>query len=127
MRHYNPKNSSWKWNPLHYKGEKVMRPYYRPYTYTRPNSKRTYIKVLQYIYDHPNCTRFDIQVGIFGYKNDITYKKCARGNQSALFANLIYDDLIDYDKSYKYTITSKGMALLKQVYLNDIAKVVNKV
>lgn len=121
MRHYNPVNSSWMWNPLHRKGDKVTRPYQMPYTFTRPSAKRTYIKVIQYVYDHPKCSRFDIQVDIFGYKRTEPHKLYARGNQSSLFANLLYADFIDYDKNYRYTITEKGLALLKQAYINDLA------
>lgn len=119
MRHYNPTCSSYSWNPLHRKGDKVTRPYLRPYTYTKPSAQRTYIKVIQFISDHPNCKRFDIQVGVFGYRDDPLSKEFARGNQSSLFSNLLYDDLIDYDKSYRYHITDKGLALLKRAYLND--------
>ena len=31
-------------------------------------------------------------------------------------------DKIDYDKHFKYTITPKGMELLKKAYINDLAK-----
>ena len=124
MRHYNPTCSSYLWNPLRRKGDKVTRPYFRPYTYTKPSAQRTYIKVIQFISDHPNCSRFDIQVGVFGYRDVAVAKALARGNQSSLFSNLLYDDLIDYDKNYRYTVTEKGMKLLKQAYLNDMAKLV---
>ena len=120
MRHYNPVNTSWMWSSLHRKGEKVTRPHQMPYSFTRPSAKRTYIKVIQYIYDHPKCSRFDIQVDIFGYKRTDVSKCIARGNQSSLFSNLLYADFIDYDKNYRYTITEKGMSLLKQAYLNDL-------
>ena len=126
MRHYNPTCSSYLWNPCRRRGDKVTRPYFRPYTYTKPSAQRTYIKVIQFISDHPNCARYDIQVGVFGYRyrDDSLGKSLARGNQSSLFTNLLYDDLIDYDKNYRYTVTEKGMKLLKQAYLNDMAKLV---
>ena len=124
MRHYNPKCSSYCWNPIHRKGDIVTRPYLMPYSFTRPSASRTYIKVIQYIYDHPKCARFDIQVGVFGYRDNALSKELARGNQSSLFANLLYADFIDYDKQYRYTVTEKGLKLLKQAYLNDMAKLV---
>jgi len=121
MRHYNPKCTSYCWNPIHRKGDIVTHPYLMPYSFTKPSAKRTYIKVIQYIYDHPKCSRFDIQVDIFGYKRTEAAKTLARGNQSSLFSNLLYADYIDYDRSYKYTITEKGKSLLKQAYINDLA------
>lgn len=124
MRHYNPKCSSYLWNPLRRKGDIVTRPYLMPYSFTRPSASRTYIKVIQYICDHPKCSRFDIQVDIFGYKRTEVSKQIARGNQSSLFSNLLYADFIDYDKQYRYTVTEKGLKLLKQAYLNDMAKLV---
>lgn len=122
MRHYNPTHTSYWHNHGHpYVCDK---PYSRDYTYTRPTKKCWYIKILQYVCDHPNCKRYEILNGVFPhyFKTIDTAKKFGSGYASNTFANIIYDDLIDYDKSYRYTITEKGKTILKNFYIKELAE-----
>ena len=102
------------------------KPYSRDYTYTRPTKKCWYIKILQYVSDHPNCKRAEILNGIFLslFKTVEDAKKFGRGYACNTFANIIYDDFIDYDKSFRYTITDRGQKILKNFYIQEMAKTV---
>lgn len=122
MRHCNPvRHSCW-----HNNGRKYVcyEPYNRGYTYTRPTMKCWYVKILQYVYDHPNCTRHEILSGIFPswFKTVDDAKKWGRGYASTTFANMLFDDLIDYDKKYRYTIRDNGIEVLKRAYVADLAR-----
>ncbi len=117
MRHHNPKSTSC-WSFRH--GQKVYEPYNSLYTYAKPSSKRTYVKVIQHIADHDGCKRFDIQQALWGCRD----KHHSRGQMSSVFANLLYDDMIDYDKGFHYHITKRGLELLKRAYLNDNLKLI---
>lgn len=83
---------------------------YGDYKWTRPNRERRYVQVLQYVYDHPNCKRKDIIGGVF------KRFKFIEGYQSSLFSNMLYDDLIAYDKNYQYTITNIGRKILMSAW-----------
>ena len=119
MRHHNPKSTSY-WRS--YRGKKVYEPYNSLYTYAKPSSQRTYVKVIQYIADHDGCKRFDIQQALWRCRD----KYSSRGHMSNVFANLLYDDMTDYDKSFRYHITKRGLELLKRAYLNDNLKLITK-
>lgn len=80
------------------------------------SQKKVYVKFLRYIADHDGCTRKDILKGL-GRSTD-------RGQNSSLFAQLLYLDLIDYDKNFKYHITDKGEEVLNAAYMNDMEKYV---
>jgi predicted transcriptional regulator len=51
-------------------------------------------------------------------------KDVGRGHISSLFSCMLFDDLIDYDNSYRYVITEKGKTLLRNTYLNAV-KIIN--
>ena len=119
MRH---RNFAWR-NPnryyfYHKLGEPITRPYLDGnYTWTKPNKDRRYVQILQYVYDHPNCKRSDIHEAVF-------HCHFSTGSNSSLYACMLADDLIDYNKKYQYTITKTGMKILKQAYVNDCAKAI---
>ncbi len=115
MRHHNP---TVKWSFTHPYGGTVYRPYYDGnYTYARPNPNRTYVKVIKFVAEHPNCKRIDIIRGLWAPNAN---KKDARGTSSSLFACLLYDDLIDYNGKYEYTVTQKGYDLLRRAGITEI-------
>lgn len=122
MRHYNPTRHSLWHN--HGKPYVCHEPYNRNYTYTRPSKQCWYVKILQYVYDHPNCTRNEILCGIFPnwFKTVDEAKKWGRGYATNTFANMLFDDLIDYDKKYRYTIQQKGLEVLKRMYIDEALK-----
>lgn len=122
MRHFNPtRRSSWCIGGRPYV---CNEPYQQCYSYTRPTMKCWYVKILQFVYDHPNCTRHEILCGIFPrwFKTIDDAKKWGRGYACNTFANMLYDDLIDYDKKYRYTIRDNGLKVLKRAYIADLAK-----
>ena len=95
------------------------------------NSKNRYVKILQYIADHDGCKRVDVIRDVYRYKNvdakDSCYKnmRACRGQGSTVFSQLLYLDVIDYDKSFCYHITDRGREVLKTAYINDCVKLVN--
>lgn len=96
------------------------------YVYRKPSMSRRYAKVLQYVANHAGCKRVDIIEHVWterswDFTNDITYM---RGYCSCLFGHLVADKLIAYNKKYEYHITKRGMKILKNAYLNDMAKFV---
>lgn len=116
MRHYNPKARES--SHTHRCGTVIYRPYQRLYSYTKPSMNFMYMKVIQYVADHPGCKRIDIIRNIWG-------RNVCCGNDGYMchvFSNLLYDDFIDYDKNFCYTVTSDGLDLLKAAYLNDMEK-----
>ncbi len=94
------------------------------------NSKKRYVQILQYVADHDGCKRIDIIRDVFGYKDvnakDSWYKnmRTCRGQWSIGFSQLLYIDVIDYDKNFNYHITDRGREVLKTAYINDCAKIV---
>jgi predicted transcriptional regulator len=76
---------------------------------------RRYIQILQYIFDNPKCKRSEIIAHFYGIP-----KELGRGHISSLFSCMLFDDLIDYDNSYRYVITEKGKKLLCNTYSNAI-------
>lgn len=84
-------------------------PFYGSYCYTfkNPTKDRVYVKVLKFIDEHPKCKRTDIQNAIWG--------SARRGLHSTTFAHMLYHDLIDYDKQFRYVIRRKGKNILKKV------------
>ncbi len=136
MRHHNPTSAS-RWQ-RHY-GKPVYEPYNSQYVdsyentgFKHASSKKTYVKVLQYIADHDGCKRIDIIRDVFGYKNvdakDKWYPghRTCRGQFSSGFAQLLFIDVIDYDEKFCYHITERGREVLKKAYINDCAKIVSK-
>lgn len=122
MRHFNPTHRSLWHN--HNRPYVCDKPYQRCYKYTHPTDKCWYVKILQYVYDHPGCSRNEILCGIFPrwFKTPADAKKWGRGYASNTFANMLFDDLIDYDKTYHYTIQKKGLEVLKRAYVDEILK-----
>lgn len=119
MRHHDITRHQWTFTNPHV-GTVIYRPYnYGNWSWTKPNKDRRYVQILQFVYDHPNCTRAEIYEAVWG-------GKFTSGSQSKTFANMLYDDLIDYDKNYRYTIRPFGMKILKQSYVNDNLKLINK-
>ena len=115
-RHHNP--SARENSHTHRAGVVIYRPYQRLYAYTKPSMNFQYMKVIQYVADHPGCKRRDIIAGVWG-------RHLRNGNEGYMchvFSNLLYDDFIDYDENYCYTVTNDGLELLKTAYLNDCAK-----
>ena len=79
--------------------------------------RKTYVKILQYVYDHDGCTRKDILRGI----GQLEGRKCnGRGQLSNIFSQLLYIDVLDYDKHYKYHLGKNGMKVLGQAYNNEM-------
>ena len=130
MRHHNPIVN-------YYNNLRCKRPYDTRYidSYNKTefkktaNSKRRYVQIIQYVADHDGCKRIDILRDVFGYKNvnkkDSWYKnmRACRGYGSSIFSQLLYIDVIDYDKNFNYHITDRGREVLKAAYLNDCAKI----
>lgn len=124
MRHHNPTSVSF-WS---HSGHKIYKPYdhqyidsYKKSGFAKANSKKRYVQILQYVADHDGCKRVDILRDVFGCKN----ARLCRGHWSLGFSQLLYIDVIDYDKNYCYHITDRGRAVLKNAYLNDCLKIVN--
>ena len=115
-RHHNPSRYRNSFSGRH--GEAITHPYQRLYSYTKPSMKFKYMKAIQFVADHPGCKRTDILTGVWGVK----HPELCPGHMCGLFSNLLYEDFIDYDSNYCYTVTSSGKALLEDAYLNDCAK-----
>ena len=115
MRHHNPKCK----NQYFGYTSKYIAPFGRNHSYARPNKNRTYIKVLQYIKDNPGCKRYDVICDLCRYDRNLVKPYDVRGQYSTLFANLLYDNMIDYDKKYRYEITECGENLLMWVEQNE--------
>ena len=82
--------------------------------YSKPNGKRRYVQIVQYVADHPGCKRPEIYEAVFGGKFN-------HGSQCEIFANMLYDDLIDYDpRTFRYVATEKGYEVLKRAYVADM-------
>lgn len=113
-RHYNPRARES--SHTHRTGVTIYSPYQHLYAYTKPSMSFKYMKVIQFVADHPNCKRKDIIAGVWGQKRFLG------GFMSAVFSNLLYDDYIDYDENYRYTVTNSGRELLEEAYLNDCAE-----
>lgn len=110
MRHINPISHSYF---SFHRGERIQVPYLIDnWNFSRPSLKRRYIQVVKWIAEHPQCTRKEVQLGIWN-----TMK---RGYQSSLFAVLLFEDFIDYDKKFKYTVTERGKSLLKKAGIKEI-------
>lgn len=90
----------------------------RCYTFKKPSIKCKYMQVIQFIVDHDRCSRLDCINHVWKNPKNVEL----RGYQSLLFANLIWADFIAYDKKFKYHVTAKGIKLLKEAYVNDMAK-----
>ena len=115
MRHYNPRASYSSCS--HRRGEIITEPYVQLYTYTKPSMRYMYMKLIQYIADHPGLKRKEIVPNVWK-----SIRATNPGYMSGPFAVLLNDDYIDYDKQYRYFITDLGRALLEGAYLNDCAK-----
>ena len=79
--------------------------------------RKTYVKILQYVYDHDGCTRKDILKGIGQYDGRASD---GRGQLSSIFSQLLYVDVLDYDKHYKYHLGKNGLKVLGQAYNNEL-------
>jgi len=134
MRHINPTSTSC----VSFRcGRRVYSPYnkqyiesYRNTQFAYANPNKTYVKVLQYIADHDGCKRVDVNINVLGWKKHADIygvkrtAKYSRGQHSSMYSQLLYLDLIDYDKDFCYHITSKGREVLKTAYLNSMEKFV---
>lgn len=115
MRHHNPTSTSY--FSLHH-NQKCYSPYQSGhYTYEKASPERAYVKVIKFVAEHPNCKRIDI-IRALWWPN--ANKIDARGEQSLLFSNLLYDDLIDYNCKYEYTVTQKGYDVLRRAGITEI-------
>lgn len=121
MRHINRRrgNNSW-WNDP---DDIITEPYEQGYVNSYRNSgfknasnKNTYVKFLRYIADNPGSTRKEILDGLGRLKGAADG---GRGQNSSLFSQLLYLDLIDYDDKFKYFITDKGEEVLEKADKND--------
>lgn len=134
MRHHNPTSTS-RWS--FHRGCNVYKPYnsqyvdsYKSTSFKNATSKKRYVQIIQYVADHDGCKRIDIIRDVYGWKNvdakDPWYKNMrrCRGQGSTVFSQLLYIDVIDYDKNFNYHITSRGREVLKTAYINDCAKIV---
>ena len=119
-RHYNPRARES--SHMHRTGVTIYRPYQRLYSYTKPSMNFKYMKAIQFVADHPGCKRTDILAGVWGVK----HPEFCPGYMSQVFANLLYDDWIDYDENFRYTVTPGGKGLLEEAYLNDMEKLCKK-
>jgi hypothetical protein len=100
-------------------------PRYTGVDFRKPASDETYIKILQYVADHPECKRAEILVGIGRYKTVEQARKEGHAQWSGIFSKLLYKDYLDYDeKTFKYHITEKGQEVLENSYLNDMEDMV---
>ena len=127
MRHHNPSNVS-RFSHRRQPGHLNM-PYqlnyvksYQKNEFKNLTKKSSVIKILQFVADRDNCTRAEINVGVYGFKTVEDARAYGRGFNSAMYAQLLYIDLIDYDKNFRYHITEKGRKVLEQSYINDIVK-----
>lgn len=110
MRHRNPISTSYF---SFHRGERVTVPYLaKNWNFSRASQNRRYVQVVKWIAEHPQCTRKEVQLGVWNTKG--------RGYQSSLFATLLYKDFIDYDKKFKYTVTERGKSLLKKAGIKEI-------
>lgn len=120
MRHHNPTSTSCTASIFGRYGKPVTVPYLNSnYSFTKPSPTRTYIKVIKYVAEHPNCKRVDIQHAVWKINPEVG-AKYLRGDNSSLFAVLLYRDFIDYNDKYEYTVTGKGLKLLKEAGIAEI-------
>ena len=118
MRHRNPiSHSTFSGNY----GRKVYTPYLDGnWTWTKPTPERAYIKVLKYVAEHPRCKRLDIIRAIWRPNAN---KLTSRGYMSSLFACLLFEDFLDYNSKFEYTITRLGCELLRNAGIKEITVV----
>ena len=110
MRHLNPISTSYF---SFHRGVRVVVPYsIDNWNFSRASQKRRYVQVVKWIAEHPQCTRKEVQLGV--------WNTSGRGYQSSLFATLLFEDFIDYDKKFKYTVTEHGKSLLKKAGIKEI-------
>jgi len=79
---------------------------YHSYNFTCPTKDRIYVKVLRFVESHPRCKRSDIQFGVWGNHNK---------SNSTLFAQMLYHDILDYNRKFEYKVTRKGKNLLRKL------------
>ena len=114
MRHHNPTV----WTYTHPTGCTIYKPYENGnYTYKLASPECVYVKVLKFVAEHPNCKRFDIIKSLW-CPNATSAKEC-RGERSSLFACLLYDDLLDYNTNYEYSLTKKGYDVLRRAGITE--------
>ena len=129
MRHRNPASSSCH----NLCSSPANAPYYMQYvdSYRKSRfkktacSKRRYVQIIQYVANHDGCKRVDILHDV--YKQDVKAKDCfyknklaCRGYASSILSQLLYIDVIDYDKSFRYHVTDRGLEVLKFAFQNDV-------
>ena len=118
MRHHNPTSYS-RFSGNH--GRKVYTPYLDGnWTWTKPTPERAYIKVLKFVAEHPRCKRIDIIRAIWRPNAN---KLTSRGYMSSFFACLLFEDFLDYNSKFEYTITSLGRELLRNAGIKEITMV----
>ena len=91
-----------------YINEDYNRPNQCEYTFKRPTPNRVYVKILRFVESHPRCRRRDIREAIWG-------KGAERGQCSTTFANMLYRDILDYNRRFEYKVTRKGKGILRKV------------
>jgi hypothetical protein len=114
MRHHNPISCrGWSVNY----GRKVYTPYLDGnWTWKKPTPERSYIKVLKFVAKHPHCKRIDIIRAVWCPN---ATKESSRGYMSSLFACLLFDNFLDYNSKFEYTITQNGCKLLYKAGIKD--------
>lgn len=90
------------------------------FTGANASPNKRYIHILKYIKENDGCRRAQIITNVLGknyMEKDPSYpnKSIYRGYYSNEFSNLLYFDIINYDKKFSYHITPKGEALLTKV------------
>lgn len=96
--------------------------------FSHMTSKNRCIQVLQYVARHDGCKRIDIIRDVLGY-GDVEAKdpwyenmRACRGHWSSGFSQLLYLNVIDYDKKFCYHITNQGLEVLKTAFQNDVMR-----
>lgn len=83
---------------------------------------KTWVRFIDWVLKHDGCTRREIVNGVFHG----TRQKYYNGYCSSIFSQLLFCDVIDYDKDFKYHITDKGISVLEESHLNELSKLENK-
>ena len=101
------------------------------YLNKRATIGKTWVKILHFVLNHDGCTRKEIIKGVWNInstekKRYCIYPRCT-GYCSSIFSQMLYLDVIDYDKKFKYHITNKGIEALENAHLNELLRIERKV
>ena len=121
MRHRYPHCKS-PWRKRHQVVEPYENQYIKSYQnngFAKANKQKLYVRILDYVFTHPDCKRAEINYGLGKYKSVEAAIDFGRGQYSTVYSQLLYLDLIDYNKAYRYHVTSKGLQVLRRAYENS--------